>query len=228
VEIVLILTLTTSVAGYSQTPAPPNDIMTFFHEIMGEWIGTVEEYTSGVKADTKYFHAVNKQTSLDTYESVFEYYRIDKNTHAPVQIGLTKMTNRIASDGVATNTITGKGDVFINPKTSKPEEHTLSEVLRMSHPGSLEGKGSGKISVAGLALGAGKNGKVSDYTSVWVLNNDILSITEQLKVTFHVFLFAKRFEVVDKLEAKRGSDVMGLMSNAGGVPDPGKANSKKR
>jgi hypothetical protein len=213
--IVLILVLSPSVAGYSQPSAPPKDIKSFFHEIIGDWIGTVEEYTDGVKADTKYFHAALKQTSSDTYEAVFDYYRLDKKTLAPVQIGATKMTNKITPNGTATNTITGKGEVFIDLKTLKPEEHTLSEVLHMSPSGNLEGEGSGKISVSGIILGAGKNGKVSAYTSTWVLKDGILNITEQLRVTFHILFFAKHSDIVDYFKGTRGSDIEGLMKRAG-------------
>lgn len=208
-----ILAIAISVAGYSQPSAPPGDIAGFFHEIIGDWIGTVEQYTNGTKVDTRYFHGVVKQTSPDTYETLFEYYRLDKKTHAPVQVGMTSMATRIAPEGTATNTITGKGDVFISPKASKPEEHQLSEVLRMSPSGSLEGKGSGKISVGGMVLGTGKNGKVTDYTSAWVLNNGALSITEQLRATFRVLFFAKHYDIVDDFKAKRGSDIMGLMNS---------------
>lgn len=211
--IVLILAIATSVAGYSQPSAPPRDIAGFFHEIIGEWIGTVEEYTDGIKADTKYFHTVVKQTSPDTYAAVFEYYRLDKKTHAPVQVGVTSMTTRITQEGIATNTITGKGDVFLDPKTSKPEEHRMSEVLRMSPSGRLEGKGSGKLSVGGTILGAGKNGEVSDYTSTWALNNGVLSISERLRVTFRILFFAKHYDIVHDFKAERGSDIMGLMKS---------------
>ena len=216
VAIVLILAVAIPVVGYSQPAAPPTDTAGFFYEMIGEWIGTVDQYTSGVKADTKYFHAVCKQTSLNTYQAVFEYYRIDKQTHAIVKVGVTTMTNKLAPDGTVTNTVTGQGDVFINPTTVKPEQHQLSEVLRMSPSGSLVGNGSGKISISGLTLGAGKNGKVSDYTSTWALSNGVLSITERLKATFHILFFAKQFDIVDNFVARRGSDIMGLMRSAGG------------
>jgi hypothetical protein len=209
--IVLILAIATSVAVYPQAPAPPRDIAGFYHEIIGEWIGTVEQYTDGIKADTKYFHAVIKQTSPDTYEAVFEYYRLDEKTYAPVQVGVTSMTTKITEEKIATNTITGKGDLFLDSKTSKPEEHQMSEVLRMSPSCSLEGKGSGKISVGGTALGIGKNGEVSDYTSTWTLDNGVLSISERLRVTFRVLFFAKHYDIVDDFKAERGSDIMGLM-----------------
>jgi hypothetical protein len=211
----LILASATAGDGYCQPPAPPKDIAGFFFGLVGEWIGTVEQYTGGVKATTKYFHAVIKQTSPDTYAATFEYYRLDKTTHAPVQVGVTIMTNKITPEGTVTNTITGKGDIFINPTTEKPEEHQLSEVLRMSPSGSLEGNGSGKISISGLALGAGKNGKVSNYTSSWVLDTESLKITERLRVAFHVLFFAQHYDVIDDFEAKRGSDIVGLMKRAG-------------
>jgi hypothetical protein len=211
--VVPVLAIAISVAGYSQPSAPLSDIACFFHEIIGEWIGTVEQYADGTKSDTKYFHGVVKQISPDTYETLFEYYRLDEKTHAPVQVGVTSMTTKIALERAATNIITGKGDVFISPRNLKPEEYELSEVLYMSPTGGLEGKGSGKISVRGMALGLGKNGKVSDYTSKWALNNGVLSITEQLRVTFRVLFFAKHYNIVDDFKAKRGSDIMGLMNS---------------
>ena len=214
--ILLILSLLPSVAAYSQPSASPSDIAGLFHEIIGEWIGTVEQDTDGIKGNTKYFHAVVKQTSPDTYEAVFEYYRLDANTHAPIEVGVTNMTNKITANGTATDIITGKGNVFINPTTSKPEEHQLTEVLHMTPSGSLEGKGSGKISISGLTLGAGKNGKVSNYTSTWVLNNGVLRISERLRITFHILFFAKHSDIVDNFEGRRGSDIMGLMKSAGG------------
>jgi len=200
---------------YCQTSEQPKDIKSFFHEIIGEWIGTVDQSTGDIKADTKYFHADIKQTSSDTYKAVFEYYKLDPKSHLPVKVGMTDMTNKITSAGIATNIITGKGDVMIDANTSKPEEHNLSEVLQMSSSGSLIGEGSGTISVSGLTLGAGKNGKVSDYTSVWVLKNDMLTITEQLSVTFRILFFSKHYDIVDVFKAKRGSDIEGLMKNAG-------------
>jgi hypothetical protein len=209
----LILAVATPVAVYPQAPAPTRDIAGFFHEVIGDWIGTIEQYTDGIKADTKYFHAVLKQTSPDAFEAVFEYYRLDKETRAPVQVGVTSMTSKITQEEIATNTITGNGDVSLNPKTPKPEEHQMSEVLRMSPSCSLEGKGSGKISVGGMALGLGKNGEISDYTSTWTLNNGVLSISERLRVTFRVLFFAKHYDIVDDFKAKRGSDIMGLMKS---------------
>ncbi len=210
--VVAVLAIAISVAGYSQPSTPPADIAGFFHEIIGEWIGTVEQYTDGIKADTKYFHGVIKQIRPDTYETLFEYYRLNERTHAPVQVGVTSMTTMIAPEGTATNTITGKGDVFISPRNLKPEEHELSEVLYMSPTGSLEGKGSGNISVGDMALGAGRNGKVSDYTSIWALNNGVLHIAEQLRVTFRILFVAKHYDIVFDFNAKRGSDIMGLMN----------------
>lgn len=217
--IVPILAMATSVGGYSQTSAPPTNIAAFYHEMVGAWIGTVEQYTDGIKADTKYFHGVVKQTSSDTFETLFEYYRLDKETHAPVQVGVTSMTTKITPEATATNTITGKGDVFTSPKVSESEEHLLSEVLLMSPSGGLKGKGSGKISVGDIALGKGKNGEVSDYTSTWSISNDILSITERLKITFRVLIIAKHYDIVYDFKAKRGSDIMGLMKSAINEPE---------
>jgi hypothetical protein len=211
----LALAMAPSATGESGTAGPPANIQSFFHDLSGEWIGTVEQYTNQKKADTKYFHAAIKQMTPDTYAASFEYYRLDRRTGSPVQIGVTDMTNIINADGTAIDTIQGNGDVFIDPKTSRHEEHQLSEVLRMSPSGSLEGKGHGKIKVNGMPLGAGRNGKVSDYTSVWVLKKDALTISERLKVTFRVLIFAKHYDIVYNFQAQRGGDINLMMKKAG-------------
>jgi hypothetical protein len=208
------------VGSRSNTSTAPKDIDGFFRALVGDWVGSVEQYTGGVRAANKYFHAVTKQTSSDTYQSTFTYYRIDKKTHAGVMIGTTTMTTKISPDGSATNTMVGKGEVFINPRTLKQETHELYEVLRMSAPGAMEGKGGGKVSVLGLAMDAGKSGKVSHQTSTWKLNNDTLNITQRLKASFHVLFFNMKYEIEDRLEAKPGDDVLGLMKDAVNNTEP--------
>jgi len=201
----------------SQTVPKAHDAQGFFHGLSGDWIGAVKQSTNGVRVPTKYFHASIKQTAADTYSAVFEYYRVDERTHAAVSTGVATMTNVLGRDGTVTNTIVGSGDVLVDPKTLRREDHQLFEVLRMSVPGCLEGRGSGRINVSGIALNAGKNGKVSDYTSSWALDNGVLSITERLKVTFRVFLFSKHYDIVDSFEAQRGTDINGLVKAAAGV-----------
>jgi len=213
----LALIISYTGVGYAQKPAPPpKDIQSFFSEISGEWIGTVDQYTDAVKADTKYFHATIKQPSTNTYVAVFEYYRLYKNAQAPVQIGVTTMTSVVTPNGTATNTISGNGDVFIDPKTSKHEQHDLSEVMHMTGATGLIGKGSGKINVSGIAFGAGKNGKVTEYTSAWTLDKDVLSINEQFKVTFKVLFFAKHYNIIYNFKAKPGNNIAALMKSAAG------------
>ena len=67
----------TSSFGYAQPVVQANEVSGLIHQLIGDWIGTYEQLTDGKKADTKYFHAVIKQSSPDTYQTVFEYYRLD-------------------------------------------------------------------------------------------------------------------------------------------------------
>ena len=115
-----------------------------------------------------------------------------------------------------TNSIQGKGQVRIDPKTTKPEQHDLSEVLRASADGGLEGTGSGRISVSGMALGLGKNGQVSDSHSAWSMHNGALTISQELKVKFKVLIVSKSFDITAQFTGTRGSDVAGLMRSAQG------------
>ena len=212
--ILLAVAAITPNLGWAQSAGQSGDAGGFIRKLTGEWVGTYEQYTNGKKADTKYCHAIVKQSGPDAYVTVMEYYRLDAQTGAPVKIGQSTMTTEIAPDGTATNSITGKGTVFIDPKTQKPEEHDLTEALRVSGNGGLEGAGTGKISVSGMALGLGKNGDVRDSRSAWSMNNGVLKISQDLKVSFKVLLFSKSFDVRATFTAKRGSDISGLMMAA--------------
>jgi hypothetical protein len=210
-----------STIGHAQPVAQSGDVRGFIHNLVGEWIGNYDQFTGGKKADTKYFHAIIKQSGPDTYQTDFEYYRLEEHTGKPIKVGESIMTTTLASDGTATNNIVGKGDVRIDPKTSKPEQHDLSEVLRVSPTGGLQGSGSGRISVSGMTLGMGKNGKVTDYRSAWTMKNGALEISQELKVKFKVLLFSKSFVITAQFTGNRGSDITGLMKRAAGK-EPGR------
>jgi len=93
--IALILTLMASAVGCAQPAAPPSGVAqpsappasvgSFLDSLVGEWIGTCVQSTDGKAAGNKYFHAVIKQPGPDTYETVFEYYRLDEQTGAPLK-----------------------------------------------------------------------------------------------------------------------------------------------
>jgi len=210
----LMLTVITPRAGHAQPNAPPDSVGSFIHSLIGEWVGICVQSTDGKATDNKYFHAVIKQSSPDSYETVFEYYRLDPKTGATIKVGATTMATRIAADGTASNRITGKADILIDPKTLRPEQHSLSEVLRASRSGGLEGTGSGSINVSGMPLGLGKNGRVQDYHSTWSQSNGVLSMSQHLKVRFMVLLFSRRFTIIADYTARHGSDIVGLMKSA--------------
>jgi len=212
--LVLVLALIASAIGYAQPTAPPASIGSFFRGLVGEWIGTCVQSTDGKATDNKYFHAIIKQSGPDTHETVFEYYRLNQQTGAPIKVGATTMATKVAADGTATNRITGKADVLINPTTLKPEQHDLSEVLRVSPSGGLEGRGSGSIKVSGMLLGLGKNGKVRNYHSTWSQSNGVLRISQHLAVKFKVLFFSKTFTIIADYTARPGSDIVGLMKSA--------------
>jgi hypothetical protein len=198
----------------AEPKAAPDNVATFLHSLVGEWIGTCVQSTDAKAAEDKYFHAIVKQLSPDSYETVFEYYRLDPQTGAPIQVGATTMSTTVARDGTATNRIIGKADVLIDPATRKPEQHDLSEVLRVSPRGGLEGTGSGTIKVSGMPLGAGKSGQVREYRSTWSQRDGVLSMSQHLNVKFKVLFFSRRFAMVADYTARRGSDIAGLMKRA--------------
>lgn len=212
--IAMIAVLIGSTAGYSQSASQSSGIESFFESLPGDWVGCVAESTDEKLAGTKYFHAVTRQLSADIYESVFTYYRLDDKTGAPVLAGASGMATKIDAAGTATNTLTGKGDIMVDVNSWKPETHELTEILRTSPTGGVQGTGSGSISVTGMPLGLGRKGKVRGYSSTWSVSNGVLKISQQFDVTFRVLLFRKSFTVTVDYTATRGSDILGLMKAA--------------
>lgn len=203
--------LVLSAAGAQDPVQNTNDARAFFEKLIGEWIGTCEQSTDGERAENKYFHALVKQVDPNTFYSQFDYYRMDAETGKPIPTGESSITTTIDETGKVTNKITGKGIVMVE-KEPKPQEHELQEVLTPSDTGKMHGVGSGKLSVFGMPLGLGKNGKIRDAKSTWSLDNGVLTIDQTLVASFKVLLFNKKFSFDARYTATRGSDVAKLMT----------------
>jgi hypothetical protein len=218
--VLLTLTLVASRAGCAEESAPQEGVGGFIQTLVGEWVGTCVQSTNSEATDKRYFHAVVTQSGPDTYRAVFEYFRPHPRTQAPVSVGVTVMTTTVAADGTATNVITGTGEVLVDPKTSKPELHELSERLSITPSGSMEGAGGGSIEVSGMPLGLGKRGTVREYRSAWSLANGVLTMRQSLNASFKVLFFSKTFTIVANYVAQPGNDISGLMKIAEGAPSP--------
>lgn len=206
--IMAALVLLVAAISYAQKTQASNTA-DFFKNIVGEWIGTCEQSTDGKKADNKYFHALVKQIDTNTFSTTFDYYRIDKKTNMPIRIGDTIVTTTIGADGMAKSKITGKGIMLVNDKP-KNQQHELQETLTLAGSGNLQGQGNGKISVSGMPLGLGKNGKIGSSKSDWSLSNGVLSIRQTISAGFKALFFKKTFNVAANYTARRGSNVASL------------------
>jgi hypothetical protein len=185
-------------------------VKSFFQGIVGEWIGTCEQSTDGEQADNKYFRAVVKQVDANSFTTNFDYYKYDEKAEAPVQIGSSSITTTIAPDGSAKNKITGKGTMLVDYKP-KQQKHDLQEVIS-STPSGLRGQGTGTLSVSGMPLGLGKNGKIQQANSTWTFSKGVLSIRQDIKAGFRALFINKSFYVKANYTAQRGSDVVSLMT----------------
>lgn len=207
--------------------AQSNDPGSFFKSIVGEWIGVCEQSTDGQQADNKYFHVTFKEAGPGSFVGQFNYYRVDRKTGKPLHIGDSTISTTIDSGGTVHNSIVGKGSVLINETDSKDEEHQVSEVLTPSSQGSFSGKGEGKISVFGMPLGFGKNGKVQDATSSWAMSDGVLTINQKLKAKFKALFVGKSFSITANSTAKRGTDVFSLMGCKTEASRPVKSSAKR-
>lgn len=183
----------------------------FFHSLVGDWVGTCEQSTDGVKADNKYFRASVQQLGPSEYETRFEYFKADKTTGKSVQIGESQVKTVVGPNGAATSVITGKGTVLVNNKP-KPQEHELTEKQTCIDLCSLRGVGGGKVKVSNMPLGLGSKGTVRESKTDWSLKDGVLSIDQKLRVAFSVLVFSKSFTLEAHYTARRGSDVAGLMA----------------
>lgn len=189
---------------------PAENVGEFFRSIAGEWIGICTQSTNSEQAPDKYFHARIAETNTGSFESSFEYYRLDKDSGKLTKVGEETILTSIKPDGTAECKITGKGSVLVNDQP-KNQEHEFDEMLATAGE-ELQGHGSGKISVSGIPLGLGKNGKIQNSRSAWNLKDDILIISQNITISFRALLFTKKYDLEATYTARRGSDVASLLT----------------
>ncbi|MHB9037854.1 MAG: hypothetical protein ACYC64_14445 [Armatimonadota bacterium] len=210
---VLVLSLILSGLCLAQTaPAAKSDVTGFFRGITGEWVGTCVQSTNGEKAEDKYFHVIINEVAPGTFDSRFECFRYDDESGNPLKIGEATIMTKVALDGSAECKINGKGVVLVNDQP-KNQEHEVLESLNSAASGGLQGKGIGKISVFGMPLGLGKNGKVEESRSTWTVNDGVLTINQKISVGFRALFITKKFDVEARYVAHRGSDLASLMTD---------------
>lgn len=205
------LALLSSCPLYGQEAEVKSCAADFFGKVVGDWIGVCEQTTDGEKADDKYFHATVTRKDANTFETYFEYFRADK-TGAPVRAGESTAITTIR-DGVASSKVTGKGFVLVYQKP-KSQRHEIQEVTRGVTRDSLRSDGKGSISVMGMPLGLGKNGK-ADVKTTWSINGDSFTIRQKVKIVFRALFIKKTFDVTANYTAHRGADVAQLMTRRG-------------
>lgn len=199
-----------SVAALASTTscANPDD---FFRGITGDWIGVCEQKTDGEQAEDKYFRATVSVLSDDTFDTRFEYFRLDEKTGDLLSIGSATIITTLEPDGTAVNEITGQGTVMVNDKP-KNQRHELQELLTVNGNGTLEGLGTGRIEVSEMPLGIGKNGKVQSAKSTWEMKDGVLNIQQSIRVGFRALIFTKHFDITANYTAQRGTDVASLIT----------------
>ncbi len=208
---VLMLIAAACGSAHCQALNQCSGVASFFLSMPGEWVGTVTQSTDGKLSETKFFRATTRQVTSDTYETAFSYYRSNAKTCEPVAAGTSCIATKIDALGTATNSITGKGDVLVDGTVLKPETHVLTEILNVCPSGGLQGTATGCVSVSGMPLNLGKNGKVRDYSSTWSMDGNVLKINQRFKVSFVVLMLRRNHSIVADYTATRGTDLAGLM-----------------
>lgn len=190
-------------------PSPSTCAADFFRSIVGDWVGTYEHSTNGEQAEDTYFKFSIKQADQNSFNSEFWYYRLNPATGSPEPAGNATIKSTVKADGSIESITAGTGTILVEKKP-KPQTYDLVETLCNSECG-LTGKIGGKVSVSGLPLGVGKNGRVYAGSSAWTLDGDVLTIQQSLKAGFKILLFSKSYSLLASSKATRGTDVAALM-----------------
>lgn len=200
----------------TSTIASASTAAEFFRSICGSWIGTCDQTTDGKETDKKYFSASIREVNPTTFESSFEYYRVDSRNAKAVRAGNATVVTSIGADGKASSRIVGKGTILVDNKP-KPLQHDFIESLACRGPGLYEGATSGSVKVSNMPFGLGKNGKIRVGTSSWRVTDGGLTIDQKLKVGFGILFVTKSFSVDAHYTARRGTDLAALISQASQV-----------
>ena len=209
VTLLAILTFILASTAFAQ-PAPSTRAVDFYQKVVGDWVGTYEHTTDGEQAEDIYFKFSVKQSDPNSFTGKFAYFRLNEATGDPEPAGTATIKSTVEADGSVTNVISGEGTIMIE-NNLKQQTYNLVEKLCNSDCGDLSGDICGKVSVAGLPFGVGKNGRVFSGSSAWSLDGDVLTINQSIKAGFKVLFFSKSYTLLANSKATRGTDVAAIM-----------------
>jgi len=209
VTLLAILIFILASTAFAQ-PAQSTRAVDFYQKVVGDWVGTYEHTTDGEQAEDIYFKFSVKQSDPNSFTGEFAYFRLNEATGDPQPAGTATIKSMVEADGSVTNVISGEGTIMIE-NNLKQQTYNLVEKLCNSDCGGLSGDICGKVSVAGLPFGVGKNGRVSSGSSAWSLDGDVLTINQSIKAGFKVLFFSKSYTLLANSKATRGTDVAAIM-----------------
>jgi len=197
------------VAFCSELVADPTARLTaaqqFYTRVLGHWVGTTVSRLNGADPVTGYFHLLITRVDENTFREEYTFYRLHPKTGVLERSGTQSDLSTIASDGVIHRTSQGSGTVLIDFKP-KNQSFQASGEVQFTGADHLQAEVKGKIAVAGMPLGLGKNGKLK-ATASWSLAEDKLISQTHVETSFRVLFFTKRYRIETELRAQRGADV---------------------
>jgi hypothetical protein len=188
----------------------------FYTRALGDWVGSTVTRVNSTEPATGYFHLVVTRVDANTFREEYTFYRLVPKTDVMEPSGTQSYLTTIESSGVIHRTYRGSGTILIDFKPKKQSFDASGEV-RFTSPNHLEAAAKGKITVDGMPLGLGKNGKLQKATSTFSLEDDKLIGEMHFEASFRVLLFSKRYRIETQLRGQRGANVQIV---AGRVPAP--------
>jgi hypothetical protein len=193
-----------------QTPAAQQ----FYTHVLGQWVGTTVSRLDGAQPVTGYFHLLVTRVDDKTFREEYTFYRVHPKTGVLECSGTQTDLSTIVGDAVVHRTCKGSGTVLIDFKP-KNQAFEADGEARFASPEHLDAEVKGKISVDGMPLNLGKNGKLRKATASWSIEEGKLVGQTQVETSFRAFLFTKRYRIQTELRAQRGTSVQMV---AGRVP----------
>jgi hypothetical protein len=212
--IALVTAALLSAAAADSVQAPPAPGERFLTSLVGEWVGTAQQFIDDEAPATRYFHLVVRRRDPRTFETRIRYYRTHPETGALEQAGQERGTSTMEPDGTVRRQFEGTGTVLVNFRP-KPETHSAIGQARPTAAGGLEGDATGTIQVAGLPFGLGRRGKIERAREEWNVRSGVLTGRTSIVARFRALLVTRRFRVETVCRGERGSDVVALAARKG-------------
>jgi hypothetical protein len=210
----LALCLIASPAAASTLGGAP--VERFYERILGDWVGTSVARLQGQEPATTYFHLEITRPNARTFREQFTFFRRNSKTGVLERSGSQTSEAVLEPDGQIRCTASATGTILIDFKPKK-QRWQASGAGQCEGTDSFVAQVTGQISVDGMPLGLGKNGRIRKARATWTVKGPSLLGRTEVDSRFRALFLSKSFQLVSELRAERGRDIRAYVARLSGA-----------